>query len=128
MPKTLTTITAEELLQLRSAASELDALKSKLRLVTVERDLLQEKLKVFQHKLFSAKSEIRGSQQKDLFLKLWHPLPLRCLLRKILARLRFLATSAKSLVVSLWIRLFREFRFAMSYRSRNASVPMMGRR
>ncbi|PUA41306.1 hypothetical protein C5U62_32545 [Pseudomonas protegens] len=67
MPKTVTTITAEELLQLRTAASELDALKSKLRLVTVERDLLQEKLKVFQHKLFSAKSEIRGSQQKDLF-------------------------------------------------------------
>lgn len=63
----LTTVTAEELLQLRSAARELDALKKKLRLVSVERDLLREKLKAFQRKLFSAKSETRGSEQKDLF-------------------------------------------------------------
>ena len=36
-------------------------------MVTVERDLLKEQLKAFQRKLFAAKSEVRGSDQKELF-------------------------------------------------------------
>ena len=75
MPPTLITITAEELQLLRSAASECnallgerDTLKGELRVMTVERDLLLEKLKVFQRQLFGAKSEVRGTHQKDLFL------------------------------------------------------------
>lgn len=67
MTSTPITISPEELLLLRNAANERDALKSKLRVVTVERDLLLEKLKKFQHKLFSAKSEARSTEQKDLF-------------------------------------------------------------
>ncbi|MDH2240286.1 IS66 family transposase [Pigmentiphaga sp. GD03639] len=56
MPNTVT-ITAEEY----------EALQAALRVVTVERDLLKEQLKAFQRKLFAAKSEARGSGQKDLF-------------------------------------------------------------
>ncbi|SPD61839.1 transposase (plasmid) [Cupriavidus taiwanensis] len=68
MSSTPVTITAAELQLLRNAAKERDALKGKLRVVTVERDLLLERLKAFQRKLFGATSEVRGSQQKDLFL------------------------------------------------------------
>lgn len=75
MPPTLIAITAEELQLLRSAASERnallgerDTLKGELRVMTVERNLLLEKLKAFQRQLFGAKSEARGAQQKDLFL------------------------------------------------------------
>ncbi|WP_455550400.1 transposase domain-containing protein, partial [Cupriavidus pinatubonensis] len=68
MSSTPVTITAAELQLLRSAAKERDALKGELRVVTVERDLLLERLKAFQRKLFGATSEVRGSQQKDLFL------------------------------------------------------------
>ncbi|RWA48678.1 hypothetical protein AU476_21565 [Cupriavidus sp. UYMSc13B] len=46
----------------------LQASLAALRVVTVERDLLKEQLKAFQRKLFAAKSEARGSEQKDLFL------------------------------------------------------------
>lgn len=67
MISTPITISPEELLLLCNAANERDALKSKLRVVTVERDLLLEKLKKLQHKLFSAKSEARSTEQKDLF-------------------------------------------------------------
>lgn len=59
MPKTVT-ITAEEYEALRAS-------QAALRVVTVERDLLKEQLKAFQRKLFAAKSEARGSEQKDLF-------------------------------------------------------------
>ncbi|MGA8146851.1 MAG: IS66 family transposase [Gallionellaceae bacterium] len=48
--------------------AERDTLRGELRVVTVERDLLQERLKAFLRKLFAAKSEARGSDQKDLFL------------------------------------------------------------
>lgn len=68
MSSTPVTITAAELHVLRTAARERDALKGELRVVTVERDLLLERLKAFQRKLFGATSEVRGSQQKDLFL------------------------------------------------------------
>jgi transposase len=61
------TITAEELQMLRQAAAERDALRGELRVVTVERDLLQERLKAFLRQLFAARSEARGSEQKDLF-------------------------------------------------------------
>jgi len=47
--------------------AERDALNQLLKTVTVERDLLQEKLKAFLRKLFDAKSEVRGTDQKDLF-------------------------------------------------------------
>lgn len=36
-------------------------------ILTVERDLLKEQLKAFQRRLFAAKREARGSEQKDLF-------------------------------------------------------------
>jgi transposase len=49
------------------AFAERETLKSQLKTVTVERDLLQEKLKAFLRKLFDAKSEVRGTDQKDLF-------------------------------------------------------------
>lgn len=48
--------------------AECDTLGWELRAVKVERDLLQERLKAFLHKLFAAKSEARGTQPQDLFL------------------------------------------------------------
>lgn len=61
------TITAEELQLLRQAAAERDALRGELRVVTVERDLLKERVKGFLRQLFAARSEARGAGQKDLF-------------------------------------------------------------
>lgn len=43
-----------------------DALRGELRVVRTERDLLKERLNAFMRKLFAAKSEARGSEQKDL--------------------------------------------------------------
>ena len=43
-----------------------DALRGELRIVRTERDLLKERLNAFMRKLFAAKSEARGSEQKDL--------------------------------------------------------------
>jgi transposase len=64
-------ISAEELNVLiaeRDAAlAERETLKGELRTVTVERDLLKERLKAFQLKFFAARSEARGSEQRDLF-------------------------------------------------------------
>ena len=75
MPSTPVTVTAAELQLLRDAERELkailaerEAIKGELRVMTVQRDLLLEQLKAFQRKLFAAKSEARGSEQKDLFL------------------------------------------------------------
>jgi transposase len=74
MPSTVT-INAEELHALRRAAQERDLLRAahetlrgELRVVTVQRDLLAERLKAFQRQLFAASSEARGTEQKDLFL------------------------------------------------------------
>jgi transposase len=64
MPTTVT-ITVEEYEALRR---EIARTSGELRVVTVERDLLKEQLKAFQRQLFAAKSEVRGSEQKDLFL------------------------------------------------------------
>ncbi len=59
------TITTEEF---DALISERDALRGELKLVKVERDLLQERLKAFLHKLFAAKSEARGTDQQEMFL------------------------------------------------------------
>lgn len=59
------TITAEEF---NALVTERDALRGELRVVTVERDLLQERIKAFLRQVFAAKSEARGTHQKDLFL------------------------------------------------------------
>ncbi len=61
------TITAEELQVLRQAAAERDVLRGELRVVTVERDVLKERIRAFLRQLFAARSEARGSEQKDLF-------------------------------------------------------------
>ena len=49
------------------ALAERENLRGEVRTLKVERDLLQEKLKAFLRKLFDAKSEARGTDQKDLF-------------------------------------------------------------
>ncbi len=49
------------------AFAERESLRGEVRTLKVERDLLQEKLKAFLRKLFDAKSEARGTDQKDLF-------------------------------------------------------------
>ncbi len=61
----IATITTEEL---NTLIAERDALRGELRVVTTERDLALERLKAFQRQLFAAKSEARGTEQKDLFL------------------------------------------------------------
>jgi len=64
--------TAEEFAALQKALAEAariaDALKGELRVVTTERDLALERLRALQGQLFAAKSEARGTDQKDLFL------------------------------------------------------------
>ena len=60
----------EELNQLRDklarSESERETLRGELRIVRTERDLLKERLNAFMRRLFAAKSEARGSEQKDL--------------------------------------------------------------
>ncbi|MFA7293614.1 MAG: IS66 family transposase [Rhodocyclaceae bacterium] len=58
------TLTTEEY---QALVAERESLNRRLKTVTVERDLLQEKLNAFLRKLFDAKSEARGTEQKDLF-------------------------------------------------------------
>ena len=64
MPTNMT-VTAEEF---NALVAERDSLRSELRVVKVERDLLQERLKAFLRKLFAAKSEARGTDQQEMFL------------------------------------------------------------
>ena len=59
------TITAEEF---NALIAERDTLRGELRVVTVERDLLQERIKAYLHQLFAARSEARGTDQRDMFL------------------------------------------------------------
>ncbi len=54
--------------ELQALRAELAAMKSELRVVTVEHDSLREKLKAFQRQLFAARSEVRSVEQRDLFL------------------------------------------------------------
>jgi len=58
------TLTTEEYAAL---VAERESLHQRLRTVTVERDLLQEKLNAFLRRLFDAKSEARATGQKDMF-------------------------------------------------------------
>jgi len=71
MPATVT-LSAEELHTLIAERDQLrgerDELRGAMRVLQVERDLLQERLKSFLHKLFAAKSEARSLHQHDLFL------------------------------------------------------------
>src|ERR1700709_1663263 len=64
--------TAEEFAALQKALAEAtrrsESLVGELRVVTTERDLALERLRALQGQLFAAKSEARGSEQKDLFL------------------------------------------------------------
>jgi hypothetical protein len=57
--------------------AELAAMKGELR-VTVERDLLREKLKAYQRQLFSSKSEVRGAEQRDVLLNEAEALAMGC--------------------------------------------------
>ena len=73
MPTTVT-IDADELaalLALREAHGALqgehDALRNKLRLVSAERDLAEERLRAYRRELFGAKSEARSADQLGLF-------------------------------------------------------------
>ncbi len=58
------TLTTEDY---QALVAEREALNRRLTTVPVERDLLQERLNAFLRKLFDAKSEARGADQKDLF-------------------------------------------------------------
>ncbi len=64
--------TAEEFAALQQALVEAtrrsESLVGELRVVTTERDLALERLRALQRTLFAAKSEARGSEQKDMFL------------------------------------------------------------
>lgn len=64
-PPAIASITTEELAAL---VAERDALADALRVTTAERDLALERLRSLQRQLFAAKSEARGTGQKDLFL------------------------------------------------------------
>jgi len=62
---TTITLTADEY---DAMLAERARLTQQLRTVTVERDLLKERLDAFLHRLFAAKSEARSTAQGDLFL------------------------------------------------------------
>ena len=53
--------------QLARSESQRQELQGELRVVRTERDLLKERVNAFLRRLFAAKSEVRGSEQKDLF-------------------------------------------------------------
>ncbi len=52
---------------LQASLSQREKLTSELRFVSTERDLLKERLDKVLRKFFSAKSEVRGTEQKDMF-------------------------------------------------------------
>jgi len=54
--------------ELQALRAELAALKGELRVATVERDLLREKLKAYHRQLFASGSEVCGAEQHDLSL------------------------------------------------------------
>mgnify|MGYP003867718985 CR=1 FL=1 len=53
--------------QQETLASQREKLTSELRFVRHERDLLKERLDKMMRKVFAAKSEARGTEQKDMF-------------------------------------------------------------
>lgn len=66
-----TTPSIEEFLRLQEALdalqSQRDSLAGENRILRVERDLLKERLNKFLRKIFAARSEARGTDQKDMF-------------------------------------------------------------
>lgn len=64
-PPAIATITVEGFAAL---VAEWDALAGALRVATAERDLELKRLRWLQRQLFAAKSEVRRTEQKDLFL------------------------------------------------------------
>ena len=52
---------------LQAALSQRDVLVGENRFLRVERDLLKERLNKMMRKIFAAKSEARGTEQKDMF-------------------------------------------------------------
>jgi transposase len=52
---------------LQAALSQRETLASQLRFVSTERDLLKDRLDKLMRKIFAAKSEARGTEQKDMF-------------------------------------------------------------
>ena len=52
---------------LQTSLSQQEKLTSELRFVSTERDLLKQRLDKMLRKLFAAKSEARGTEQKDMF-------------------------------------------------------------
>jgi len=52
---------------LQAALSQQETLASELHCVSIERDLLKERLNKMMRKIFAAKSEARGTDQKDMF-------------------------------------------------------------
>jgi transposase len=52
---------------LQEAHSQRDALAGENRILRTERDLLKERLNKFMRKIFAAKSEVSGQNQKDMF-------------------------------------------------------------
>lgn len=64
MPNDTVTLSAEEN---RALLAERDALHGELRLVKAERDLAEERLRAYKHKLFGASSEARATDQLGLF-------------------------------------------------------------
>jgi predicted nucleic acid-binding Zn-ribbon protein len=68
-PNPLPADTVEALRSERDAAhSVIATLEGELRRLRLERDLLQAQLQAATRRLFAAKSESRGSDQRDLFL------------------------------------------------------------
>ncbi|WP_407830875.1 IS66 family transposase [Verminephrobacter eiseniae] len=72
-------LTTEEFIALQQALAEAtrrgqemaqrnESLFGELRVTRTERDLALERLRALQHQLFAAKSEARGTEQKDMFL------------------------------------------------------------
>ena len=53
--------------ELQASLSQREKLTSELRFVRVERDLFKERLDKMLRKFFAAKSEARGTEQKDMF-------------------------------------------------------------
>ncbi len=55
--------------ELQASLSQRERLSSELRFVSTERDLLKERLDKMLRKFFAAKSEARGTEQKDMFFE-----------------------------------------------------------
>jgi FtsZ-binding cell division protein ZapB len=111
------------------ALAERETLRGEVRNLKVERDLLQEKLTAFLRKLFDAKSEVRGTDQKDMFFNEAEVLaPVgSAVAEESPWESRFLHIRARSAGASRSIRICRVTSCAMNYRSRNGFAPTTAR-